>query len=384
VSRVVQRDGGSRRARPADGIRLALCAPNAFKGTLSAAAAAAALARGVEDAGWTALCLPVADGGDGTLDVLLAAAGERARVERLRVHGPLGPRRTARLGWVRPQVAVVEMAEAAGLRLLGRRRDPMRASSTGAGELLRAALDGGARRVIVGVGGSASTDGGMGILVALGARLLDDHRRPVAAGGGALGRVATIDLSVAHAQMRGRRVQVAVDVRSPLYGPDGAAHVFAPQKGAGPRQVEELDAGLRHFAAVLERAAGLPGLAGHAGAGAAGGAAFALAALGAELVSGAALVCDEIGLDDALIDGDLVITGEGRLDSQTAAGKAPAEVAQRARRDGVPCVAVCGAIAGGEELFTATIGLDQLGKDPRRHVRSLLRLAASQAVGRAV
>jgi glycerate kinase len=144
--------------------------------------------------------------------------------------------------------------------------------------------------------------------------------------------------------------------------------------------VDALDAGLRHFADVLERAAGLPGLAGHAGAGAAGGAAFALAALGAELVSGAALVCDEAGLDDALIDADLVITGEGRLDAQTAAGKAPAEVAQRARRDGVPCVAVCGTIAGGEELFTATIGLDQLGDDPRSHVRSLLRRAAAQAV----
>ena len=337
----------------------------------------------MEDAGWSPLCLPVADGGDGTLDVLVAAAGEGARVQRVRVHGPLGPRRTARLGWVRPHVAVVEMAEAVGLRLLGRRRDPMGSNSTGAGELLRAALDGGARRVIVGVGGSASTDAGMGILVALGARLLDDHRRPVPPGGGALERVATIDLSVAHARLRGCHVQVAVDVRSPLYGPDGAAHVFAPQKGARPRQVAELDAGLRHFAAVLERAAGLPGLAGHAGAGAAGGAAFALAALGAELESGAALVCDEVRLDDALIDADLVITGEGRLDSQTAAGKAPAEVARRARRDAVPCVAVCGEVAGGEELFTATIGLDQLGEDPRRHARSLLRRAAAQAVSTA-
>jgi glycerate kinase len=341
---------------------------------------ATALARGIEDAGWTARSLPVADGGDGTLDILLAAAGEQGREQRVPVHGPFGRWRTARLGWIGERVAVVEMAEGSGLRLLGRRRDPMGASSAGAGELLRAALEGGARRVIVGVGGSATTDGGMGILVALGARLLDERRRPVAPGGGALERVATVDLSAAHAHLRGRRVQVAVDVRSPLYGPDGAAHVFAPQKGAGPRQVAQLDAGLRHFAAVLEHAAGLPGLAALAGAGAAGGAGFALAALGAELVSGAALVCDEVGLDDALIDADLVITGEGRLDAQTAAGKAPAEVAARARRDGVACVAICGTVAGSQELFATAIALDQFGEDPFRHARALLRRAASRAV----
>jgi glycerate 2-kinase len=381
VSRGVRRDQRSRGSRPADGVRLALCAPNAFKGTLTAAAAAAALARGIEDGGWTARCLPVADGGDGTLDVLIEAAGTRGRVERVRVHGPLGRVRSARLGWVEERVAVVELAEAAGLRLLGRRRDPMHASSIGAGELVRAALDGGARRVIVGVGGSASTDGGMGVLVALGARLLDDRARAVAPGPDALERIASVDLSAARARLRGRSLQVAVDVRSPLYGPEGAAQVFAPQKGADPRQVEQLDAGLRHFATVLERAAGLPGLAGSAGAGAAGGAAFALAALGAELVSGAALVCDEVGLDDALGHADLVITGEGRLDAQTAAGKAPAEVAQRARRAGVPCIAVCGTVAGGEELFSATIAIDRLGDDPRRHARALLRLAAASALG---
>lgn len=298
----------------------------------------------------------------------------------MRVHGPLGRPRTARLGWVGPGVAVVEMAEAAGLRLLGRRRHPMGASSTGAGELVRAALDAGARRVIVGVGGSASTDGGMGILVALGARLLDERRQPVAPGGKALHRVTTVDLSAAHARLAGRRVQVAVDVRSPLYGPDGAAHVFAPQKGADAREVEKLDAGLRQFASVIESAAGMPGLSDSAGVGAAGGAAFALAALGAELVSGAALVCDEVGLDDRLSHADLVITGEGRLDAQTAAGKAPAEVAQRARQVGLPCVAVCGSVTGGEQLFTATIGLDKLGADPRGHTRSLLRRAGAQAV----
>lgn len=337
------------------------------------------LGRGVSDAGWRPLRFPVADGGDGTLDVLLEAAGAGARVERVPVHGPLGRLRLARLGWLEPQVAVVEMAEAAGLRLLGARREPLRSSSLGAGELIRAALDGGANRIIVGVGGSASTDGGAGILHALGARLLDEGGRQVRPSGDALRRIAAVDLTTVDPRLGRCRVEVAVDVRSPLHGPDGAACVFAPQKGADSHQVELLDAGLRQFAGILERAARMPALHSRPGAGAAGGAAFALAALGARLVGGAALVCEEVGLDRVLETVALVITGEGRLDSQTAAGKAPAEVAERARRAGVPCVAVCGTVAAGEELFTATIALDRLGPDPRRHVRSLLRRAGAAA-----
>ena len=271
------------------------------------------------------------------------------------------------------------MAEAVGLRLVRGTPDPMGASSLGAGELIAAALERGARRVIVGVGGSASTDGGAGILTALGAKLLDSRGRPVAAGGGSLRRVERVDLDGLDDRLRHCRVDVAVDVRSPLCGPDGAAAVFAPQKGADRQQVDTLEQGLRHFADVLERASGRPGLAGEAGAGAAGGAAFGLAALGAALVGGAALVCDEVRLDAALERATLVITGEGRLDSQTRAGKAPDEVARRARRAGVACVAVCGSVDGGEELFDGTIALDRLGADPRRHVRSLLRVAGSRA-----
>ena len=368
--------------RSGAGPPLVVCAPNAFKGTLSAIGAAGALARGVADAGWAARPVAVADGGDGTLDVLLAAAGAAARVERVRVTGPTGRHRLARLGWIDPDVAVIEMAEAAGLRLLGSRRDPMGATSRGAGELIATALAGGARRVIVGVGGSASTDGGAGILSALGARLLDRRGHPVARGGGALRSVATVDLSGVDERLRTTSLEVAVDVRSPLFGPDGAAHVFAAQKGANRSQAGALDAGLRHFARLVEGAAGMPGLAGQTGAGAAGGAGFALAALGARLVGGAALVCDQVGLDGALRDATLVLTGEGRLDDQTAAGKAPAEVASRAARAGVPCIAVCGSVAGGSELFAATIALDQLGHDPRKRVRALLRLAGAQAVAR--
>jgi glycerate kinase len=369
----VVRSGGAR-------LPLVVCAPNAFKGTLSAAAAARALARGVTDAGRAARELAVADGGDGTLDVLLAAAGPAGRAQRVRVTGPTGRPRLARLGWIGSDVAVVEMAEAAGLRLLGSRRNPMGATSRGVGELIAAALAGGARRVVVGVGGSASTDGGAGILMALGARLLDRRGRPIGPGGGALTGLADVDLSGVDPRLRTTAVEVAVDVRNPLSGADGAAHVYAAQKGANVAQVVALDAGLRHLATLVERAAGRPGLAEEPGAGAAGGAGFALAAIGARLTGGAAVVCDQVGLDAALQGASLVITGEGRLDSQTAAGKAPAEVAARAARAGVPCVAVCGTVAGGSELFSAAIGLDQLGEDPRRHVRALLRQAGAQAV----
>ena len=359
---------------------LAICAPNAFKGPLAAAAAAGALAAGAVDAGWRALPLPVADGGDGTLDVLLAAAGVKSRTEQVRVTGPLGRPRRARLGWLGPDVAVVEMAGASGLRLLGTRREPLRATSRGTGELMLAALDHGATRIIVGVGGSASTDGGAGILLALGARLLDRHGRSVGLGGGALSAIAAVDLATLDPRLGHTAIEVAVDVASPLCGPAGAAHVFAPQKGADADQVRILDDGLGHFADLLEEAVDTPGLAGQPGTGAAGGAGFALAAIGASLVGGAAMVCDRVGLDEAISGAALVITGEGRLDAQTATGKAPWEVAARARRAGVPCVAVCGTVEGGGEDFDAVIALDRIGREPRRHVRALLRLAGARAV----
>jgi glycerate kinase len=328
--------------------------------------------------------MPVADGGDGTLDVLLAAAGDAARVDWVRVTGPLGRVRRARLGWARPGVAVVEMAEATGLRLVPPgHRDPMRATSRGAGDLIRAALDRGADRVLVGVGGSASTDGGAGILAALGVRLLDARGRPVPDGGGFLEAIAAVDLGGLDPRLASTRIEVAVDVFSPLSGEKGAAFVFAPQKGADAGQATRLDAGLRHLASLVESAFGAPGLSHRPGSGAAGGAGFALASVGAALVGGAALVCDEVGLDRALADAAIVITGEGRLDGQTAAGKAPAEVAQRARAAGVPCVAVAGRVAGATDLFDATIALDSLDPEPQRRVRSLLRRAGALAAAEA-
>ena len=335
-----------------------VCAPNAYKGSLDARSAAAALARGVRAAGADAVEIPVADGGDGTLDVLLGAAGAAARIEVQRVTGPLGDPVDARLGWIDASTAVVELAEASGLRLVAGRRDALRATSRGTGELIAAALDGGAVRILVGIGGSACTDGGAGLAAALGVRLVDAAGDELGLGGGALAGLAGIDLRGRHPGLDGCRLEVAVDVASPLLGARGAATVFGSQKGADTAAIAVLEAGLRHLAAVVERDAGAaPELAGRAGAGSAGGSGYGLAALcGAALLPGAALVCDTVGLDAALAGAGLALTGEGLLDASTAAGKAPAEVALRAWRAGVACVALAGGVAGEvPPLFTRVV-----------------------------
>ncbi len=344
--------------------------------------AAAAMVAGVLEAGARAVALPVADGGDGTLDVLLAAAGREATTTTHRVAGPVGVPVDARLGWLADSTAVVEMAEAAGLRLLpAEHLAALTATSRGAGELLAAALDAGATRVIVGVGGSASTDGGAGMLQALGARLLDARGEEIGPGGGALATLEHIDLSGLHPGVRRTLIEVATDVRNPLSGPDGAACVFAPQKGATPADVATLDAAITRFAGIAERDLGAPGLADLAGSGAAGGAGFALALIGAKLVSGAALVCDLVGLDAALAGADLALTGEGSLDAQTAFGKAPAEVAARAQRAGVPCAAIAGRVvppAAG--AFIRVMSLEDMAGPVASHVDAprLIQEAARQ------
>lgn len=364
-----------------------LCAPNAFKGTLSAPAAAAALAAGVRDGRAEATLVPMADGGDGTLDTLLAGSGS-ARCDRRPVHGPLGGRLLARLGWLDSTTAVVELAEAAGLRRLQGRRDPLRASSRGAGDLIRHALDGGASRILVGIGGSACSDGGAGLLAALGARLLDALGRRIADGGGALVNLGRADLGGLDPRLRGCSVEVATDVNSPLLGERGAAAVFGPQKGASALQVARLEAGLRRLAEVLERDAGVaPGLRNLPGAGAAGGSGYGLAAAGARLVPGAALVAEAVGIDRAIAAVDLVLTGEGRLDAQTGAGKAPIEVARRAGRLGVPCIAVAGVVELVPAGFHHAVALSDIarpGEDPERVPRRLLRRAGALIVRAAV
>ncbi len=359
-----------------------VCAPNAFKGTLTARVAAAAMARGVRDAGAEATEVPVADGGDGTLEVLLAARPTAARTTHHRVTGPYGTPLTARLGWIGPAEAIVELAEASGLRRVpGRTLDAMHATSRGTGELIAAALAAGARSIIVGVGGSACTDGGAGLLQALGARLTDGRGADIGPGGAGLRNVARIDLSRVAAALQGCRIEVACDIRSPLLGAEGAALMFSAQKGASPEEAQVLDATLAHFAAVVAQTVGRD-LAALPGAGAAGGCGFGLALIGATLLPGAALVCDVVGLDQSLAGASLVVTGEGCLDSQTSKGKGPAEVARRARAHDLPCVAIAGTVVDAlNDTFDTTIALDGIapGLDPRRHARRLLRRAARQA-----
>jgi glycerate kinase len=378
MRRTAARPRGSSVARA-----VVVCAPNAFKGTLGAPAAAAAMARGVRDAGAVAVEVPVADGGDGTLDVLLAAHASRGRVSRHRVTGPNGGRLSARLGWLTRDEAVVELAEASGLRRVGSAPlDAVHATSRGTGELIRIAVAAGAHRVVVGVGGSACTDGGAGLLQALGARLTDTDGSEIGPGGAGLAALAAIDLTPAMRVLSGCSIEVACDIRGPLLGPHGAARMFAPQKGASPEDVHRLERALRRFA-KLASAADADDLAGVPGAGAAGGCGFGLALLGARLTSGAALVCDLVNLDVAIRGAGAVITGEGRLDRQTPEGKAPAEVAARAARHGIPCIAVAGTVVDPlPALFAAALSLAGIDPrvEPQRHPRALLRRAARQAV----
>jgi glycerate 2-kinase len=316
-------------------------APDKFKGSLPAAQVAAAIAAGLraELPRAELVTVPVADGGEGTVDAAVAAGWRRVPVT---VAGPTGE--PVRASYARRgEVAVVELACACGLmRLPGGHREPLTASSFGAGQVLRAALEDGARRIIFGVGGSASTDGGAGLLQALGARVLDSAGEQLGRGGAALGDVASLDLSGLHPALRSGSLTLATDVDNPLTGPDGAAEVYGPQKGALPAQIAQLAGGLRRWAAVVAAATGADcSLA--PGSGAAGGVGFAaLAVLGAVPRSGIGVVLDLVGFDAALSGAALVITGEGSLDDQSLAGKAPVGVARAAARHGIPVVAVAG------------------------------------------
>jgi glycerate kinase len=316
-------------------------APDKFKGSLPATQVAAAIAAGLHAGrpGAEVVTIPVADGGEGTVDAAVAAGYERVPVTAA---GPAGD--PVRASYARRgEVAVVELAGVCGLaRLPGGRPAPLSASSFGAGEVLRAALGAGARRIIVGVGGSASTDGGAGLLQALGARVLDTSGEPVRPGGAGLREVAALDLTGLHRALYPADIILAADVDNPLTGPDGAAEVYGPQKGASPAEIAALDAGLRRWAAVVAAAVGRD-WSGTPGAGAAGGVGFAaLAVLGATRRPGIELVLDLAGFETALDGADLVITGEGSLDAQSLAGKTPVGVARAAARRGIAVVAVAG------------------------------------------
>jgi glycerate kinase len=323
-------------------------APAPFKGALSAAAAARAIAAGLRLAvpGAETRAVPVADGGEGTLDALVAAAGGRRRP--VVVSDPLGRPVEAAVGELPGGAAVVELAQASGYeRLAPGERDPEATSTYGTGELIRAALDLGARRILVGLGGSATTDGGLGLAAALGVRALDAAGRELPGRGADMARVARIDLAGRDPRLAEAEIRVAFDADVPFHGPDGAARVFGPQKGAGPEALERLEAGLAGLARAIREATGVD-LQGVPGAGAAGGAGGGLAALlGATLEPGAPLVLEAVRLDERLGGAALCVTGEGRLDATSLAGKAPVAVAAACGRHGVPCVALCGEVGLG-------------------------------------
>lgn len=330
-------------------------APDKFKGSLTATEAADAIARGLvrgcPDA--EIVSMPVADGGDGTVEAAVAAGYQRKYVM---VSGPTGE--TVRASFaIDGADAVVEMAEASGIRLLpGGRPAPMTASTRGTGELLCAAMDAGARRIVLGVGGSATTDGGAGMVQALGVRLLDADTKDVAPGGASLIGLTEIDVAGLDPRVETTEIIVATDVTNPLLGPDGAAAVFGPQKGATESQLALLETALAHFAEVVRRDLRID-VTGIAGGGAAGGiAAGAVAFLGARITSGVALVLDLVGFADALCGTDLVITGEGSLDAQSLSGKTPVGVARAAAAAGIRVVALVGRLdVDAEQLAAAGI-----------------------------
>lgn len=318
-----------------------LIAPDKFKGSLSAAEVTTALTHGIHRAAphTAVLSCPIADGGDGTVDAALAAG---STAHSITVTGPTGEARRSRYA-LAGDVAVVELAETVGLAALpGGALAPHTASTRGLGELIAAAVAGGARTVVVGLGGSSSTDAGAGLLQGLGARLLTTRGEEIAPGTEGLAELASADLAPALEALDGATLIAANDVTNPLLGPDGAAAVYGPQKGLGPGEVAQVDALLSRAAGILDPSGALPG---REGAGAAGGTGFALFLLGAQQRSGADAVLELAGFDALLARAELVITGEGKLDEQTLQGKGPAEVARRARAAGLPVVAVAGALA---------------------------------------
>ncbi|MQP67912.1 glycerate kinase [Niveispirillum sp. SYP-B3756] len=334
-----------------------LIAPDSFKESLAAQAVAEQIAAGIRDALPSADCriAPMADGGEGTVAAMVAAMD--GQIRQISVTGPLGEPVMACYG-LSGQTAIVEMAAAAGLALVPpARRDPSQTTSFGVGQMIRDALDQGARHLIIGIGGSATNDGGAGLAQALGIRLLDADDRDLPFGGGALARLVRIDMAGLDARLQACRVEVACDVDNPLIGPQGASAIFAPQKGADAAMVRRLDKALSHLAEILRRQMRLD-VANLPGGGAAGGLGAGLHAfLGATLRPGVDIISQAIGLPDRIAWADLVITGEGRLDGQSLHGKVPVGVARLAVAQGKPVIAIAGSLGdGAERLREAGIG----------------------------
>ena len=341
-------------------------APDAFKGNLSAIEVCHCFERGVRRADPAAIVdkLPMSDGGEGLVEVMAEATGGTTIPQR--VQDPLGRDIDGFFGLTGDgRVAVIEMAAASGLpHLRKEERNPLIASTYGTGQLIRAALDRGVEHILVGIGGSATVDGGAGMAMALGAELLDGRGRPIAPGGGGLADLGSIRLQGIDARLANVRVEVACDVDNPLTGPNGAARIYGPQKGADPEMVEILDANLSHLAQVIRRELGREVKA-HPGAGAAGGlGAGMMAFCNGTLRSGIDLVLDHVDFDARVVGADLVLTGEGRLDGQSLFGKTPVGVSQRAGKLGCPAMAIAGCAHGDlnaihEHNIVAYFAIDQ-------------------------
>jgi len=330
-----------------------LVAPQGFKGSLAAAEVAEAIAAGLPEE-HEAEPLPVADGGEGTVEALLAAIGGERRSTV--VEGPLGQPVEATWAMLADGRAAIEMAAASGLPLVGAERDPRRATTYGTGQLIAAAIDEGASDIIVGIGGSATNDGGAFALEALGATLLDSAGKPLPRSVIHLQRLAQVGLDAVRQRLGGVRLRVMSDVTNPLLGPSGATSVYGPQKGVNQAMRPRLEAALERWAEVIEGTAGRR-LRDEPGAGAAGGLGFALLAIGASLEPGAEMVLDLAGFDERVPQAGLVITGEGLLDGQSPFGKATVAVARRAKKAGAPVLAIVGGLGEGYEAALAE-GID--------------------------
>lgn len=361
-------------------------APDSYKESLSALEVATAIEEGFRDIFPSAnyVRLPVADGGEGTVEAMVAATG--GRIVHVPVTGPLGEPVEGFFGLSGDeQSAFIEMAAASGLeRVTPAQRNPLKTTSWGTGELIRHALDAGVKHIIIGIGGSATNDGGTGMVQALGARLLDHRDQPVGYGGGELAQLAHIDVSGLDKRLADCRIEVACDVTNPLTGEEGASAVFGPQKGATPEMIATLDEALAHYARIIARDLDIEVL--HlAGGGAAGGMGAALYAFcGAQLRQGIEIVTDALHLDGQVADADLVITGEGRIDSQTIHGKVPVGVAKVAKRYGKPVIGIAGSLTadvgvvhqhGIDAVFSVIYSVCSL-EDALSHARENVRMAA--------
>ena len=367
-----------------------IIAPDSFKGSLNAAEVADSIADGIRRAlpDTELILIPLADGGEGTVEALVKATG--GTIRKCPATDPLGNRIESFYGMLGDgETAVIEMAAASGLPLVpDERRNPMVTTTYGTGELIKCALDAGCRQIILGIGGSATNDGGIGMVQALGGSFKDADAREVGFGGGQLSRIRSIDISHLDSRLKDMKITVACDVDNPLTGERGASAVFGPQKGATPEMVAELDDGLHNLAELIRRDLGMD-IENLPGAGAAGGmGAASVAFLSAELKSGIEIVLDATKFRDHLEGTSLVITGEGKIDSQTLGGKTVSGVLNASASKGVPVLAIGGGIdlAGYELLNHGAIAVLPIVNKPmplqeaQTHARELLSRVSEQAI----